>query len=304
LSARSNDGNEMLFMPRKSPALVESDELFFVDFEKPVPQSSLHQAIYKARPDVKAVFHFHSPAVILLSVLGQTLRPMHNYSAIFYDGVPLYTGTGQVESPGRAGEMVKLLDTAKALMLRGHGAAWSDSRFAKSACWRFSRRSRRVFKPKPCDSAPQCLWSATRPKESPNGHSNLLPSNVHGSILQRNAPADLFCAVRRWIYAKPRWIALCDGHSSASAGIIARRAELTFPNPALSGLGGSNRRDCACQRWFDGKRFDHCLLSVRKSEIPEVGSVFREGKNLKLEVERLGKSQAEIQQETDRSQED
>ena len=109
LSLRSNEGNEMMFMPRKSPALVTSDELFFVDFEKPVPQSSLHQAIYKARPDVKAIFHFHSPAVILLSVVGQTIRPMHNYSAIFYEGVPLYTGTGQVESPARAGEMTKLL---------------------------------------------------------------------------------------------------------------------------------------------------------------------------------------------------
>jgi ribulose-5-phosphate 4-epimerase/fuculose-1-phosphate aldolase len=87
-----------------------------------VPQSSLHQAIYKARPDVKAVFHFHSPAVILLSVVGQSIQPMHNYSAIFYDGVPLYTGTGQVESPARAGEMAKLLGNAKALMLRGHGA--------------------------------------------------------------------------------------------------------------------------------------------------------------------------------------
>src|SRR5690242_14246017 len=64
LSARSNGGDEMLFMPRKSPALVEHEELFFVDFDKPVPQSSLHQAIYKARPDIKAVFHFHSPAVI------------------------------------------------------------------------------------------------------------------------------------------------------------------------------------------------------------------------------------------------
>jgi ribulose-5-phosphate 4-epimerase/fuculose-1-phosphate aldolase len=122
LSARSHDGNEMMFMPRKSPALVKSAELFFVDFEKPVPQSSLHQAIYKARPDVKAVFHFHSPAVILLSVLGQTLRPLHNYSAIFYDGVPLYTGIGQVESPARAGEMAELLSGAKALMLRRHGA--------------------------------------------------------------------------------------------------------------------------------------------------------------------------------------
>ncbi|HWH76350.1 MAG TPA: class II aldolase/adducin family protein [Candidatus Binatus sp.] len=122
LSTRSNDGREMMFMPRKSPALVQSDELFFVDFEKPVPQSSLHQAIYKSRADVKAVFHFHSPAVILLSVLGQSIRPMHNYSAIFYDGVPLYMGTGQVESPARAGEMAKLLGGARALMLRGHGA--------------------------------------------------------------------------------------------------------------------------------------------------------------------------------------
>jgi ribulose-5-phosphate 4-epimerase/fuculose-1-phosphate aldolase len=122
LSARSHEGNEMMFMPRKSPALVKNEELFFVDFEKAVPQSSLHQAIYKARPDVKAIFHFHSPAVILLSVVGQSVRPMHNYSAIFYEGVPLYTGTGQVESPSRAGEMVKLLGNAKALMLRGHGA--------------------------------------------------------------------------------------------------------------------------------------------------------------------------------------
>src|SRR5262245_3455819 len=98
LSARSNEGNEMLFMPRKSPALVKRDELFFVDFEKPVPQSSLHQAIYRVRPDVKAVFHFHSPAVILLSVIGETIRHLHNYSAIFYQGVPLCNGAGQVES--------------------------------------------------------------------------------------------------------------------------------------------------------------------------------------------------------------
>jgi len=122
LSARTDGGDAMLFMPRKSPALVNSNELFVVDFEKPVPQSSIHQAIYKTRGDVKAVFHFHSPAVVLLSVIGQTIRPMHNYSAIFYEGVPLYTGTGQVESPARAGEMVKLLGDAKAVILRGHGA--------------------------------------------------------------------------------------------------------------------------------------------------------------------------------------
>jgi len=36
--------------------------------------------------------------------------------------VPLYTGTGQVESPPRAADMAKLLGDARALMLRGHGA--------------------------------------------------------------------------------------------------------------------------------------------------------------------------------------
>jgi HCOMODA/2-hydroxy-3-carboxy-muconic semialdehyde decarboxylase len=122
LSARTDGGKKMLFMPRKSPALVKSSELFVVDFDKVVPQSTVHQAIYKLRPDVNSVIHFHSPAVILLSVVGGTIRPMHNYSAIFYEGVPLFEGTGQVESPERAAEIAKLLGAAKAVMLRGHGA--------------------------------------------------------------------------------------------------------------------------------------------------------------------------------------
>ncbi len=122
LSARLNEGDKMLFMPRKSPALVKAGELFVVDFNKAVPQSAVHQAVYKARQDVASVIHFHSPAVILLSVVGRTIEPMHNYSAIFYEGVPVFEGTGQVESPERAGEIIRALGAAKAVILRGHGA--------------------------------------------------------------------------------------------------------------------------------------------------------------------------------------
>jgi len=122
LSARVAGGKKMLFMTRKSPALVKASELFVVDFEKVVPQSSVHQAVYKLRSDVGSVIHFHSPAVILLSVVGQTVQPMHNYSAIFYEGVPVFEGTGQVESPERADEIARLLGAAKAVILRGHGA--------------------------------------------------------------------------------------------------------------------------------------------------------------------------------------
>jgi ribulose-5-phosphate 4-epimerase/fuculose-1-phosphate aldolase len=122
LSARVDGGKTMLFMPRRSPALVKASELFIVDFDKPVPQSAVHQAVYKAREDVEAVIHFHSPAVILLSVVGQTIQPMHNYSAIFYEGVPVFEATGQVESPERAGEIAAILGKSKAVILRGHGA--------------------------------------------------------------------------------------------------------------------------------------------------------------------------------------
>lgn len=122
LSARVNGGKKMLFMPRKSPALVKAGELFVVDFDKLVPQSAVHQAIYKAREEVGSIIHFHSPAVILLSVVGQTVRPMHNYSAIFYEGVPVFKGTGQVESPERAAEIARTLGRSKAVILRGHGA--------------------------------------------------------------------------------------------------------------------------------------------------------------------------------------
>jgi ribulose-5-phosphate 4-epimerase/fuculose-1-phosphate aldolase len=121
LSARVG-GDKMLFMPRKSPALVKTKDLFVVDFIKQVPQSGVHQAFYQARADIGAVIHFHSPQVILLTVIGQSVRPMHNYSAIFYEGVPVFEGTGQVETPERAAEIARLLGPAKAILLRGHGA--------------------------------------------------------------------------------------------------------------------------------------------------------------------------------------
>ena len=81
----------------------------------------MHQAIYKARGDVRAVMHFHSPYIILLSVVGRTIQPMHNYSVIFYEGVPLFEATGQVESPEWAGD-TRTLGLSKAVILRGHGA--------------------------------------------------------------------------------------------------------------------------------------------------------------------------------------
>ena len=150
LSARVDDGKKMLFMPRRSPALVKAKELFVLDFEKTVPQSAVHQAIYKQREDVGSVIHFHSPAVILLSVVGETVRPMHNYSAIFYEGVPIFEGTGQVESPERAGEIAEILGAAKAIILRGHGSVMVGRSIREVCILALYLDEQRVLGLKPC----------------------------------------------------------------------------------------------------------------------------------------------------------
>ena len=129
----------MMFMPRKSPAIVKSDELFFVDFDKPVPQSSLHQAIYKARPDVKAVFHFHSPAVVLLSVVGQSIRPDAQLQRDFLRRrAALYrNGAGRIAGAGRGnGQVARQCQGVDAARTRRRRRRTVDSRGLHA--WRFS----------------------------------------------------------------------------------------------------------------------------------------------------------------------
>ena len=122
LSVRLAEESRILFMPSKSPALLKEEDLFMLGLEEKASQSSIHTAIYRQRRDVGAVIHTHSPKVITLSVLGRTVEPIHNYSAVFYEGVPLYERVGQVENRERAEEIVRALGQGKAMVLKGHGA--------------------------------------------------------------------------------------------------------------------------------------------------------------------------------------
>ena len=50
----------------------------------------IHGEIYKARADVRAVVHCHSPAIIPFGVTGVPLRPLYHMSAFIWEGVPLF----------------------------------------------------------------------------------------------------------------------------------------------------------------------------------------------------------------------
>lgn len=91
----------------------------------------IHGEVYRARPDVNAVVHSHSPAVVPFGVAGGvSLRPVWHMSAFIGEGAPVF------EIRGAAGDGSDLLIRNNALgvalarslgphnivLMRGHGA--------------------------------------------------------------------------------------------------------------------------------------------------------------------------------------
>lgn len=121
-----------------APGLVTADDIVACDFDgevhdargrKTYVERFIHSEIYRARPDVMAVIHSHSPAVIPFGVTGARLRPICHMSGFLGAQTPVF------EIRHSAGESSDLLirnqalgkalvdslgDSAVALM-RGHG---------------------------------------------------------------------------------------------------------------------------------------------------------------------------------------
>lgn len=90
----------------------------------------IHGEIYKARPDVKAVVHSHSPSVIPFGVSTAPLRPLYHMSAFLWEGVPVFdirqAAGGMtdmlVRTPALGQALAGSLGGRPAVLMRGHGA--------------------------------------------------------------------------------------------------------------------------------------------------------------------------------------
>ena len=90
----------------------------------------IHGEIYKARPDVQAIVHNHSPAVISFSVGSTPLRAVTHDSAFLLGGVPIWdyrdfgTANGAlVDTPQRGRALAAKLGERPVVLLRNHGVA-------------------------------------------------------------------------------------------------------------------------------------------------------------------------------------
>ncbi len=122
-----------------APAVVTADDVLELDFEGNVHDTQgrrsylerfIHSEIYKARPDVVAIVHSHSPAIIPFGVTRATLRPVCHMSGFLGFSTPVF------DIRDTAGENNDMLVRSNALgkalaeslgkndfaLMRGHGS--------------------------------------------------------------------------------------------------------------------------------------------------------------------------------------
>ena len=136
ISARDPRDPERFFMSRaRAPGLVTASDImeFTLDGEPVRPDDRpvyserfIHSEVYRARPDVKAVVHSHSPTVVPFSVTQVPLKPIRG--AFLYPEVPVFDTRDAAgwtnllisnSALGRA--LAQKLGTNSVALLRGHG---------------------------------------------------------------------------------------------------------------------------------------------------------------------------------------
>jgi len=124
-----------------APALVTAADIVELDIASgeavaPDPprlylERHLHSEIYKARPDVHAIVHSHSPAVLPFGVVrGLRLRPICHMAGFLGAGPPLFeirdvAGEASdllIRNPALGAALARSLGDARVVLMRGHGS--------------------------------------------------------------------------------------------------------------------------------------------------------------------------------------
>lgn len=82
----------------------------------------IHTGVYRQRPDVQSVVHFHPPATTALSLAGKEYVPVIHHGAVFAAGVPVYDDCRHVNTRERGSALAAVLGQRRAVIMRGHGA--------------------------------------------------------------------------------------------------------------------------------------------------------------------------------------
>jgi HCOMODA/2-hydroxy-3-carboxy-muconic semialdehyde decarboxylase len=139
VSARHNASPGHFLLSRNmAPALVRLEDIVTFDLDGAALDTEgrrvylerfIHAEIYRARPDVQAVVHSHSPSVIPFGVTGQMLRPVFHMSGFLGEGSALFEirdiagDTDMLISNNALGvALAASLGSRSMVLMRGHGS--------------------------------------------------------------------------------------------------------------------------------------------------------------------------------------
>jgi HCOMODA/2-hydroxy-3-carboxy-muconic semialdehyde decarboxylase len=139
VSARHDKNPEHFLLARSmAPGLVTAADIMEFDREGNAIDHQgravylerfIHSEIYKSRPEVKAVVHSHSPAVIPFGVTNVTLRPIFHLSSFLAAGAPVFEireaggpATDMlIRTPELGAALARTIGAAPVALMRGHG---------------------------------------------------------------------------------------------------------------------------------------------------------------------------------------
>ena len=137
-----------------APALVTADDIVELDLDGNATQPNtpgsylerfIHSEIYRARPDVVAVVHSHSPGIIPFgAVPSAQLKPVSHMGGYLGDGVAHYEirdaggpATDMlVKTPELGRALAKSLGKYSIVLMRGHGATMVGTASVRQAVYR------------------------------------------------------------------------------------------------------------------------------------------------------------------------
>ncbi|TMH60290.1 MAG: class II aldolase/adducin family protein [Betaproteobacteria bacterium] len=139
VSLRSPTNPQRYYLARSlAPERVQAEDILEYDLDsnpldargrESVTERFIHGEILKARPDIMAVVHNHSPSVVPFSVTGVPMRALWHMAAFIGDGLPNWEirdvrkGTDLLVRDAQLGSsLAKTLGAKPAALMRGHGS--------------------------------------------------------------------------------------------------------------------------------------------------------------------------------------
>ena len=128
LTIRLGDGR-ILSTPHMPPGKVALRDLIVIDADgnklegagEPNGETPMHTSIYKARPDVQCILHYHPDELIVVAASGQGIKVLSNSGVHFHRGTPIYDSPLLIRTHELGDKVAAILGDRSAVLLRGHG---------------------------------------------------------------------------------------------------------------------------------------------------------------------------------------